>query len=101
MRDKLTTAQEAARLITDGMHIGLGAGMEMNPMPVVREVIKNGVKNLTLTPVITGGYASDLLVGAGCVKKVQFPRFDMGEYGTAPNFRKKVEAGELDLAETM
>jgi glutaconate CoA-transferase subunit A len=101
MRDKLTTAAEAARLIEDDMHLGLGAGMEMNPMPVIREVIRNGVKNLTITPVITGGYVSDLLVGAGCVKKVQFPRFDMGEYGTAPNFRRKVESKDLALAETM
>jgi glutaconate CoA-transferase subunit A len=101
MRDKLTTAAEAASLIKDDMHLGLGAGMEMNPMPVIREVIKNGVKNLTITPVITGGYVSDLLVGAGCVKKVQFPRFDMGEYGTAPNFRRKVETKDLALAETM
>ena len=101
MREKVSTAKEAARLIRDGMHVGLGAGMEMNPMPVVREVIRNRVKDLTITPVITGGYASDLLVGAGCVRKVQFPRFDMGEYGTAPNFRKRVEAGELELAETM
>ena len=101
MREKLKTAVEAARLVQDGMHLGIGAGMEMNPMPVIREIIRNGVRNLTITPVITGGYASDLLVGAGCVRKVQFPRFDMGEYGTAPNFRRKVQASELDLAETM
>jgi len=101
MREKVTTAAEAARLVKDGMHLGIGAGMEMNPMPVIREIIRNRVRNLTITPVITGGYASDLLVGAGCVRKVQFPRFDMGEYGTAPNFRRKVQAGELELAETM
>ena len=52
MREKLSTAKEAARLIRDGMHVGLGAGMEMNPMPVVREVIRNRVKDLTITPVI-------------------------------------------------
>ena len=101
MKDKVISAKEAAGLVKDGMHLGLGAGMEMNPMPVIREIIRNGVSNLTITPVITGGFVSDLLVGAGCVRKVQFPRFDMGEYGTAPCFRKKVEAGELELAETM
>ncbi len=25
------------------MHLGVGAGMEMNPMAVIREIIKNGV----------------------------------------------------------
>ena len=101
MKEKVVTAQEAARLIEDGMHLGLGAGMEMNPLAVIREMIKNGVKDLTITPIITGGYASDLLVGAGCVKAVQFPRFDMGEYGTAPNFRRYVQAGKLELLETI
>ena len=101
MKEKLTTAEEAARLVKDGMHVGIGAGMEMNPMAVIRKIIRNKVTGLTITPVITGGYASDLLVGAGCVRKVQFPRFDMGEYGTAPNFKRKVQAGELELAETM
>jgi len=101
MKDKVMTAQEAARFVKDGMHLGIGAGLEMNPLPVAREIIRNKVKDLMITPIITGGYVSDLLVGAGCVKKVQFPRFDMGEYGTAPNFRRKVQNGELELLETM
>jgi acyl CoA:acetate/3-ketoacid CoA transferase alpha subunit len=59
MKDKLLTAAEAAALIEDGMHLGVGAGMTMNPMPVVREIIKKGIRGLTLTPVLTGGYVAD------------------------------------------
>ncbi len=55
MKDKLMTAAEAARIVEDGMHLGVGAGMAMNPMPVIREIIRNGVRGLTLTPVLTGG----------------------------------------------
>jgi glutaconate CoA-transferase subunit A len=100
-KEKVITAAEAALFIKDGMHLGVGAGMDMNPMPVVREVIKRGVKGLTLTPVVTGGYVADLLIGAGCVETVQFPQVVMDEFGLAPNFRKKSEKGELKFLETM
>jgi ribose 5-phosphate isomerase len=40
MKDKTMTAAEAAKMVTSGIHLGLGAGMAMNPMPVVREIIK-------------------------------------------------------------
>jgi glutaconate CoA-transferase subunit A len=101
MKEKLMTAFDAARFIEDGGHLGVGAGMTMNPMPVVREVIKRGVRGLTLTPVVTGGYVADLLIGAGCVETVQFPQIVMDEFGLAPNFRKRVEKGEIKLLETM
>jgi glutaconate CoA-transferase subunit A len=101
MKEKMMTAFEAARFVEDGSHLGVGAGMAMNPMPVVREVIRRGVKGLTLTPVVTGGYVADLLIGAGCVETVQFPQVVMDEFGLAPNFRKKAERGVLKLLETM
>jgi glutaconate CoA-transferase subunit A len=101
MKEKLMTASEAARFVEDGSHLGVGAGMAMNPMPVVREVIKKGVKGLTLTPVVTGGYVADLLIGAGCVETAQFPQIVMDEFGLAPNFRKWAERGELKYLETM
>lgn len=101
MKDKLMTAAEAARFVGDGIHLGVGAGMAMNPMPVVREIIRRGVRGLTLTPVLTGGYVADLLIGAGCVETVQFPQIVMDEFGLAPNFRRKAERGELRLKETI
>lgn len=98
---KLMTAAAAASMIKDGAHMGVGAGMTMNPMPVVRELIKRGVKGLTLTPVLTGGYVADVLIGAGCVETVQFPQIVLDEFGMAPNFRRKAERGELKLLETI
>ena len=80
MKDKRMTASEAAGMIKNGMHLGVGAGMTMNPMPIVREIIKNGIKGLTLTPVLTGGYVADLMIGAGCVETVQFPQIVLDEF---------------------
>lgn len=101
MKEKIVTAAKAAALIKDGMHLGVGAGMEMNPMPVIREIIKNRVRDLKLTPVLTGGFVADLLIGAGCVSTVQFPQFSFDEFGLAPNFRKFAQLGDLKMQETM
>jgi len=95
VREKLITANDAAMMVETGMHLGVASGMSMNPMPVIREIIKNGVKDLTVTSVITGGYIVDLLIGAGCVSAVRFPQISMGEYGLAPNFRSYSQAGKL------
>ena len=101
MKDKVMSADQAAALVTSGIHLGVGAGMEMNPMPVVREVIRNKVTGLTLTPLLTGGYVADLLIGAGCVDEIQFPQVVMDEFGLAPNFRKRAESGRLAMRESM
>lgn len=99
MKEKIITVYEAAMMVESGMHLGVGSGMAMNPMPVIREIIKKGVKNLTVTSVITGGYVVDLLIGAGCVSTVRFPQISMGEYGLAPNFRAYSQAGKLTKIE--
>lgn len=101
MKEKVITAGEAAKLVKSGMHLGLGTGMEMNPMSVVRAIVKNGVKDLTLTSVLTGGYVADLLIGLDCVSTIQFPQIVMDEFGLAPNFRKMVESGKIQPLETM
>ena len=36
MKDKLMTVTQAADMIGDGIHLGVGAGMTMNPMPVIQ-----------------------------------------------------------------
>jgi len=101
MHEKVVTAAKAAGMIKSGMHLGVSAGMDMNPMPVIREVIKNNVRDLTLTSVLTGGYVADLLIGAGCVSKAQFPQIVMDEFGLAPNFRKYSQAGKIITRETI
>ena len=101
MNGKVMTAVQAAKMIQSGMHVGVGAGMDMNPMPVVREIVKNGVRDLTLTSVLTGGYVVDLMIGAGCVSTVQFPQIVMDEFGLAPCFSRAAKAGALKFKESI
>jgi len=41
----------------------------------------------------------DILVGAGCVRRVEISYVGMEEFGLAPNYRRAVEKGEIELAE--
>lgn len=90
---------EAAKQIKDGMTVIFGGFATANrPMAIVRQVIKNGIKDLT---VLGGSVASlhiDLLIGAGCVKKVIAP-YVGAEYlaPIAPFFRDKAQKGEIDV----
>ena len=101
MSNKVMSAAEAAGMIKSGMHLGVSSGMANNPMPVVREIIKQGVTDLILTSVLTGGYVTDLLIGCGCVSTVHFPQVVLDEFGLAPNFRRYCQEGRLFTIETI
>ncbi len=95
MKKVLCSLQEAAKLVKDGdvMTTG-GATFHRAPMEVLREVIRQGKKDLVLVdrePAID----FDLLIGAGCVAKVRAGLLSFELLGFAPNFRRKSESGEI------
>ena len=76
------------------MTIALG---EPAPMAMVRQIIRRGVKNLT---VISSGLALDHLIAAGCVRKT-ISYYAGGGLGVpvAPSFRHAAEQGEIEVWE--
>src|ERR1700736_3905226 len=89
MRDKLVSLAEAAALIPSGATLGLGGLMlRRHPMALIRELIRQGVHDLTLQTWV-GGIDVDLLVGAGCVKRIEAAYEGVGPLGTAPNVRRR------------
>lgn len=72
MIDKFMTAGEAVdRFIQDGDQIALGGfTVNRNPMVLAREIIRQGKKKLYLV-VHSHGQAMELLIGAGCVQRVE------------------------------
>lgn len=90
---------EAVAMIRDGDILALqGMGTQIAPMAAVREIIRQGRKDLTVAALVSG-IASDWLVAAGCVAKVMFIIFNLDEFGMAHNFRRAVEAGKLEVEE--
>src|SRR6185503_12077921 len=87
--------------VKDGMTIGIGGFINSShPMLVVRGLIKRGVKNLTVVGAASSGLEVDLLIAAGCARKVVAP-YVGGEAlaPIGPAFRAAAEKGQLEVFE--
>ncbi|MGH9748964.1 MAG: CoA transferase subunit A, partial [Candidatus Polarisedimenticolia bacterium] len=99
--ERIIAAPEAAALVRDGMVVGLsGFSYQNPPMALVREVARRRVRDLTLVSGPTSGLETDLLIGAGCVRRVvtacvAFERV----LAIAPAFRQAAERGDLAVWE--
>ena len=96
---KLMTAEESVRrFVPDGAQIALGGfTVSRNPMVIAREIIRQGKKNLYIV-CHSHGQALDLLIGAGCVSRLEIAYGGTGRFApTSIRFRKAVCAGEIEL----
>jgi len=93
------SVHEAAGLVQPGDTLALG-GMTLYRRPVafVRELIRQGKGDLTLLA-FTAGYESDLLVGAGLIKRVRTCYFGLEVFGLAPMFTRLATAGKVQVIE--
>jgi len=99
LKEKLIDLKEAASLINDGTRLALGGfGIHNHPIAFVHELIRKSVKDLVIVGHVNG-IEVDMLVGAGCVQKVETSCVGLEEFGLAPCFRRAVELGELRVAE--
>ncbi len=94
-----TSLKDAAALVRDGDLVALGGHTRGAPMALIRELIRQGRRDLGLVTVPTGGLNVDLAVGAGLVNRLHFAQVALEEFGMAPHFRRAVEAGRLECLE--
>jgi len=95
----LCDAATALASIHEGMSVGIG-GMTLyrRPFALVRELLRRGTKDLTLIG-LTLGLESDVLVGAGRVRRVRTCYFGLESFGLAPMFTLKAGTGEIEIVE--
>jgi len=94
---KLTTIDEAVADIADGSSVGLGGWIFYGqPMALVRALIRKGARNLDLVPT-PGSIAPDMLIGAGCARSTVCVFISFEQFGLAPHFRRRAEAGTLKV----
>ncbi len=97
MNKQMTAAAVVARL-QDGMTLGFGGwGPRRKPMAIVREILRSGLKDLTV--VAYGGPEVGMLCAAGKVKKLVFGFATLDAMPLEPWYRKVREAGGLELME--
>ncbi len=91
----ITSMKEAARLVRDGDQVAYVGYMKMEPVAFFHELLRQGRRNLRLLLVPSSGFVADLMIGAGALASVEFSSLSFMEYGFAPNFRRRAEAGRL------
>jgi len=96
---KLRTLEEAVRLVPDGIRLALGGfAVYQKPMGFVREIIRQGRKNLTIVG-SANSYDVDLLAAGSCISCVETSYVGLEKYGLARNYRRAVEAGKLTVVD--
>jgi glutaconate CoA-transferase subunit A len=96
---KVISLEQAASLLAPGSTLGLG-GMTLYRRPVafVQALLGGDVTGLTLIS-LTCGFESDLLVGAGQVRRVRTCYFGLESFGLAPMFTQQATAGKVEVIE--
>lgn len=98
---KFISLSQAASLVCDGDIVAVGGNLSARePMGIIRELIRQGKKNLH-TVGGAHGIDIDLMCAGGIVGTVQnsFVGFE-ADFGLAPNYRRMVEAGIVAAKET-
>jgi len=98
---KLMTSGEAVeRFVNSGCMLGVG-GMHAhnNPMALIREVVRRGVRVGTLVTSPSANVNADLLIGAGLVDEIYCSYVGFEHLGLAPNFRTAVEQKRIKVRE--
>ncbi|MDE2583328.1 MAG: CoA synthetase [Rhodospirillales bacterium] len=88
-----------AVLVPDGALLALPPDNSLTPAEFARALVRAGARNLRLLGVPVSGYATDLLIGAGCVASVQSSGVSLGEAGFAPRFSAALKAGTIAMTD--
>jgi glutaconate CoA-transferase subunit A len=88
-----------AALVPDGALVALPADNALPANELARALVRAGRRGLRLLGVPVSGYATDLLIGAGCVAAVESSAVTLGEAGAAPRFLAALKAGRISMTD--
>ncbi|MDE2197435.1 MAG: CoA synthetase [Rhodospirillales bacterium] len=92
-----TPLDALAALVPDGALLAMPPDNSLAPAAFARALVRRRARGLRLVGMPVAGYATDLLIGAGCVASLQTSAVTLGEAGTAPRFAAAVAAGSIEL----
>ncbi|MDB5415009.1 MAG: CoA synthetase [Rubritepida sp.] len=86
-----------AASVPDGALLALPPDNSLPSVALAKALIRRGARNLRLLGVPVSGFATDILIGAGCVASVQTSAVSLGEAGFAPRFTAALKAGKITI----
>jgi glutaconate CoA-transferase subunit A len=97
MAEKWVSIKEAVDIIKDNDTVAVcESPLDRSPAALAMEIIRRGPHGLTLVSP-WGGYSSDLLIGAGLVKRICTAYIGFESLGLAPCFRWAVENHGIEV----
>jgi glutaconate CoA-transferase subunit A len=94
---QLVSLQALTAYIADGARVALPADYSGCAMAAVRDLMRRPVRDLHIVCVPQGGFQVDMLIGAGCVARVEAAAVTLGEHGVAPRFTAAIKAGAIAM----
>jgi glutaconate CoA-transferase, subunit A len=96
---KLSSLGEAVASIPSGSHVALsGFAITRCTMALAREVLRQGIKKLTISQCV-GAMDSDLLVGGGAVERLIYGGGSLDRFGRLACINAGIESGSLSVEE--
>lgn len=86
-----------AASVPDGALLALPPDNSLPSVALARALVRRGAKGLRLLGVPVSGFATDLLIGAGCVAEVETSAVSLGEAGFAPRFSAALKEGRIKV----
>ena len=96
----VASLDEALAPIADGCVLAVPREVSGVAMAATRALIRRGVRQLNLITLPTSGLQADMLIGAGCVERIETSAVSLGEFGPAPRFTAAVSAAAIRVADT-
>src|SRR5215211_7545282 len=84
-----------AQAVPDGALVAMPPDNSLPAVSLAKALIRRGARGLRLVGVPVSGFATDILIGAGCVAEVQTSAASLGEAGFAPRFSAAVRENKL------
>lgn len=100
MKDKLMTFEEAAKLVRNHDSLAIGGIMySRTPMGMIRQIIRNGVKDLTVSRLLFS-FESDLMFVGGNASNIITSWISMAvTWGVSKVMRRYAEEGRIKIEE--
>lgn len=96
---KVMSAAQAVEMVGDGAHVAVQSmGTQGIPMALVRELIRQQRRELTITSVVAG-IGIDWLAFAGVMSRFCGPIVSMERFGLCQGFRRGVQEGRIEFEE--
>jgi hypothetical protein len=89
----LPSVDALAAMVPDGALLAMPPDNSLPSVALAKALIRKGARNLRLLGVPVSGFATDILIGAGCVAEVETSAVSLGEAGFAPRFSAALKDG--------